>query len=125
MGRPLTSGFAEGIQSNFGEFSECLSIESPTTEDKTTIKGQYCLMKAIMPFPSIASYTEEDSKVDKGLYSGLLDHYKLHKLSTVRAFIEALNLSNGTIFRMGVCIPSVCSAQEFENLMNKCESILI
>ena len=121
MGRPLASGFAEGVQSNFGEYSECLNIESPKKPDTPPIKGRYCLMNAIMPFPPMDSYNENEQVADKQFFSGLLEHYGLVKLSTIRAFIEGLNLSEGTIYRMGICIPSQCSALEFQHLLNACK----
>ncbi|CAG2118575.1 unnamed protein product, partial [Medioppia subpectinata] len=68
MGRPLTSGFAEGLQSNFGEYSECLAITSPKTSKNTAvINGQYCLVKAIMPFPPIHSLNMDAMGDDKQL----------------------------------------------------------
>src|ERR1700743_2772522 len=123
MGRPLTSGFAEGIQANFGEYRECLNINSPKTDNKPVINGQYCMVKAIMPFPPVQSLDMSTMGEDRQLYSGLLDHYGLTRLSTVRSFVEALNLSNGTLYRMGMCLPHVCSAQEWQHLLNTCESI--
>lgn len=120
IGRPLVSGFAEGIQSDFGEYTECLGIISPKSEERE-IRGQYCLMNAIMPFPPISSVSEADNMSEGRLYSGLLDHYGLGQLASVRAFVESLNLSNGTIYRMGICIPSQCSAHEFQHLLNACK----
>ena len=121
MGRPFTSGFIEGIQSNFGEYSECLDIVSPQSPGRTSIKGKYCLLKAVMPFPPIETFDENEPVDNQQFYSGMLNHYGLVKLSTIKAFIEALNLSNGTLYRLGVCIPSQCSPQEFQNLLNACE----
>jgi hypothetical protein len=51
--------FAEGIQSRFGEYDECLEIRSPRNGENATIfKEQYCLLKLILPFPPVESYTE-------------------------------------------------------------------
>ncbi|XP_054155968.1 nose resistant to fluoxetine protein 6-like [Oppia nitens] len=130
MGRPLVSGFAEGLQSNFGEYRECLSIASPTDSQKPPITGQYCLAKAILPYPTVDSLTTPsasqvvvnntiDGSIDTNLYTSLFTHYGLNRLATVRNFVETLNLANGTIFRLGICIPSQCTAREFESFLNK------
>ena len=123
MGRPLVSGFAEGIQSDFGEYQQCLGIVSPNNEERE-IRGKYCMMKAVMPFPPISSLSKVGDAPEGRIFSGLLEHYGLTQLATVRAFVEGLNLSNGTIYRMGICIPSQCSAHEFQHLLNACKCCL-
>ncbi|CAG2171092.1 unnamed protein product, partial [Oppiella nova] len=63
-------------------------------------------------------YTDSKYQTLPG-FTKLLDHYGLTQLATLRGFIETLNMANGTLWRNGICIPSVCSAQEFERLLNK------
>ena len=83
----------EGVLADFGEYYECLNIMSPKFEDISTIKGKYCLMNITLPFPPIDSYT------DQGPKNGLI--HILNSPST----ISSLNIFNGTVYRMGVCIP--------------------
>ena len=123
MGRFPPPGFMEGIQSSFGEFDECLDIKSPKTGDKEIV-GQYCLLNAKLPFPSTNSYVEgEPVPQNKDLRGKLMDSYGLTKLSAIKSMIETLNLSNGTIYKLGICIPSVCSPHEIEDTLNKSKQL--
>jgi len=75
------------------------------------------LLNLILPYPSIDSY-KEGEPIEKQEF-GFESSYNLHKLSTVGAMIERLNLLNGTIYRFGICIPHVCTAHEIEDVINK------
>ncbi len=77
-------------------------------------------MKLILPFPPVGSHTEGEPLNHKSdLISGFKKDLNLGKFGTTKNLIEELNHSNGTIYRLGTCISSVCSAQEFENMLNK------
>lgn len=121
MGRFPPPGFIEGIQSSFGEFDECLDIKSPVVEEiDRNFNGKYCLLKVKMPFPSIDSYREGEPVGQQfDFKSKLLESYGLTKLSTIRGMIEGLNIANGAIYSLGICIPSVCTADEIEDTINK------
>jgi len=110
---------AEGVQSSFGEYDECLNIESPKKKNNPIIRGKYCLLTLILPYPSIDSYKEGEPIVKQEF--SLKGGYNLPKLSTVRNMIEGLNLSNGTIYYFGICVPHVCTAHEIEDTINKSE----
>lgn len=117
MGNLWPSGFAEGLQSSFGEYYECLNIKSPSVQ---AINGQYCLLKVILPLPPTDSYSEGEPILEEfDFISSLTNSFNLHKLSSVKHMIERLNHSNGTLYNLGICIPSVCTAREFEDLLNK------
>jgi hypothetical protein len=109
----------EGIQSSFGEYDQCLNIESTQNENNPIIRGQYCLLNLIVPYPSIDSY-KEGEPIEKQEFS-LKGSYNFPKLSTVKNLIEGLNLSNGTIYRIGICVPHVCTPHEIEDTINKSE----
>ena len=100
------SGLLEGVFADFGEYYECLNIESPIYEDINSIKGKYCLMNVTLPIPPIDSSTGQQFK--NGLTAILSSDL----------FITSLNNFNGTFYRMGICIPSQCNAHEFEHLLN-------
>jgi len=118
-----TSGFADGVQSSFGEYDECLNIKSQNSEDNNNVfTGQYCLLKLILPYPEKED-TSQNQTIELG--SRYANEMNLQKLFTVKALIERLNLWNGTVFRFGICIPSVCSAHEIENMLNKSRLSLI
>ena len=117
------SGFAEGVLSDFGEYDECLSVVSPETTDKQPpIKGRYCLMKLILPYPQKEDMESDESlneeiKLDPKYRAEEIDLQKL----TLKTIVETLNIVSGTIYRMGVCMPSTCTPTEFEDIINKCE----
>ena len=123
MGSFPPSGFAEGVLSDFGEYDECLSVISPDTNDKQPkIKGQYCLMKLILPYPQkddIKSNENlnEEIKLDPKFKAQQIDLQKL----TLKTLVETLNIVSGTIYRMGVCMPNTCTPQDFEDIVNKCK----
>jgi len=123
VGRFPPPGFAEGVFADFGEYDECLHIKSPVYDKKSPIiRGQYCLMKVILPFPLRESVEETDS-LDRGLnVSSKYGNNPLLRKLTIRSIIEALNIINGRIYRMGICIPSHCRADQIENMINKSRS---
>ena len=107
------SGLIEGVFADFGEFNECLDINS------RVMRGQYCLAKVNLPFPSKHNLIE--SELETQNLSFLLRPTEVFdtKQVLVRNMIEALNIVNGTVFQLGVCLPSVCSPQEVQNAINK------
>lgn len=119
MGRLPPPGFAEGVVADFGEYDECLDIKSPVNQENvSTIEGNYCLMKVILPFPPKGSQIEGDYANRELNLGSKLGNPNLGEI-TIEKIIEALNRVNGTIYRMGICIPSQCKAHEVENLINK------
>jgi hypothetical protein len=122
MGHFLPSGLAEGVTSSFGEYYECLDIKSPKNEEnKDVIAGQYCLMKIILPFPSKESYREGEPVIQNTIGNKYAKEMNLENLNTVKTIIDRLNLAKGAVYRLGICIPSVCSAHEIETMINRSE----
>jgi hypothetical protein len=122
MGHFLPSGLAEGVVSSFGEYNECLDIKSPKNEEnKDVIAGQYCLMKIILPFPSKESYREVEPVIQNIIRNKFAKETNLEIFSAVKSFIVGLNLAKGAVYRLGICIPSVCSAHEIETMINRSE----
>ena len=60
MGR-IPSGLTEGVVTSFGEFDECLHIESPHSESLETIYGKYCLAKPSIQMPSFKAFNDFNS----------------------------------------------------------------
>jgi len=102
----------EGTLSSFGEYDECLDIKSlPYPDDKSyIIKGRYCLVKPIIPYPAAYTYNISEPVIVDG-----------ERFDTIYNLIDALNLFNGSILRNGICIPSKCNANEFQQLLNECK----
>ncbi len=118
----MPSGLAEGVTSSFGEYYECLDIKSLNNEkNEDIIAGQYCLMKIILPFPSTEPYREGEPVIQNIISTRFVKETNLGNLNTVKSIIVGLNLVNGAIYRLGICIPSVCSAHEIETMINRSE----
>lgn len=105
MGSFPPSGFAEGVLADFGEYEECLDVKSPPTVDKQPIiKGQYCIMKVILPYPRKDGIDTNDQLLNAEIK--LDDKYKASEVDlqnlTVNTIIETLNIVNGAIYRMAV-----------------------
>ena len=62
-------GKLNGLTTDFGEYSECLGIESPKLENYQTINGKYCLMKIIIPFPELSALNTDESHLENELIS--------------------------------------------------------
>ena len=111
------SGFAEGVFADFGEYDECLSVEIPDDRRFSKIKGKYCLSKLILPFPLI-DWNERAEKV-----KGRTIDTNLGPFSVISEIdlLKLLNMVNGSIFQLGICIPSVCGPNEVQHMLNKSE----
>jgi hypothetical protein len=125
MGDFLPSGIAEGVVSSFGEYYECLDIKSPKSEEneenKDIIAGQYCLMKIILPFPSEESYREGEPVIQNTIDTQYQKEINIQFSNFVKSVNVGLNLIEGAFYRLGICIPSVCSAHEIETMINRSE----
>lgn len=123
----LPTGVTEVTASSFGEYDECLEIQSPSDDGHPEIEGQYCLLNVKLPYPLISSYKSEEDKVHPIYYDArdsIIKYYQVDKYSTVSRVIEALNIINGSIFRIGICLPSTCKAVDVENALNKSAKLM-
>ena len=129
------------IGSNFGEYDECISIESTIEPEKPTIRGQYCFVKPSLPLPKsnsyrsgepIDNYLEEMIKKlinsSEKLKSRIPKEYDINNYTLTEESIEKV-LSIGDIianmsfpgYPIGICIPTTCKPQDIENAINKCK----
>ncbi len=77
-------------------------------------------MKVILPYPPKGSYREGEKIIQNhGFSQNYAKEWNLQEINTVKDAVERLDLIEGVIYRLGICIPSVCSAQEFEYMLNK------
>ncbi len=125
MGK-LPSGLLEGVFASFGEFDECLDIESPS-DDGSPIYGQYCLLKPVIPFPKVESYDPNDEKLASidsfSLGRDILKENNVDRygeLNSILKLIEQMNIANGTFVKLGICIPHKCRAEDLEKAVNNC-----
>lgn len=123
MGRILQTGSGDGKHSSFGEYDECLDLESP--DDKGLIvKGQYCLVKVVLPYPTMDSFDADqpyhpsfdDPKMTT--FTGE-KYFNGMNATTITKFVENLNLYQGASYRLGLCTPHHCKRREIEEFFNK------
>ena len=112
MGRLPSPGLLEGLSSDFGDFDECLDSRTPEHMRKQ-FEGKYCLLNIKLPYP------EHDPKNYRPLNNKLFEYYQMDKFDSVRALSEILHNRNGTIFNLGICMPSVCTPDEITAVLNK------
>ena len=118
-GRFPESGSMAGRLSSFGEWDECMQLESPQhSSTGLIVKGQYCMLEVKAPYPM---NTDADLALlaDKrhplfNSFQKYLKAFRLHNLNTPAKMVETLRLMNGTIFRAGLCVPHLCKAHEIE-----------
>ena len=117
MGRFPSPGFIEGLTSSFGDFDECLDSKTPELMEQQ-FEGKYCLLNVKLPYPDLNKLGDEP--VNKEKYQiKLFDYFHMHQFNSIRAMTELLGLSNGSIYNLGICIPSVCSPDEISDVLNK------
>lgn len=105
-------GFVDGTVSNFGQYDECLNIISPFEEGKTTFTGSYCLTKLSIPLPKQPErlrYHERIMNISNTELRGPMWQNLAKNLNTLY-YVKGV--------RMGLCIPSACTASEVEVLLN-------
>jgi hypothetical protein len=83
-------------------------------------------LKVIVPHPPKESYKEGEPVIQNyGISPYYAKEWNLQELNSVKDKVERLDLIEGIVYRLGICIPSVCSAQEFEYMLNKSKFISI
>jgi hypothetical protein len=114
----IPSGIMDGKLSAFGQFDECLDIESQPNNGKA-FYGKYCLAKTPIHFlhPIVRSNKDNDSLHENSLKSKYFSAYKLD--NNLLKMMQAINLFDISYYRLGLCIPSTCDAKEIERAVNK------
>ena len=102
-----------------------MGIESPDNYPIQIIKGKYCLIKTIFPIPPKHSYKINETIVPEQI----LKHISLLGFSNAYQFDKAITnmvdvgniLNNGKLLNIGMCIPSTCSSQDIQSIINYCK----
>ncbi|CAG2167837.1 unnamed protein product [Oppiella nova] len=120
----------------FGEYDECIEIESTYQWDQPTITGQYCALGIPTPMiPASDAHTPEDNKrnddmllnylkqrlnssEENSLEKRLNNETDGHFVEGLLRYIEYLGHDNIRL-PPGICLPNVCSAKDAEWAINK------
>ncbi|KAI1283735.1 Nose resistant to fluoxetine protein 6 [Halotydeus destructor] len=106
--RAWPEGLAEAVGAHFGQYDQCLSIQTPNTVDrKSAFKGQYCLFEVVFPLPAHATKPKRlplnETMSGTWFGSSWAENY---------SFLYYSSLTGA------ICFPSTCSGQEMEQLIN-------
>jgi hypothetical protein len=137
---PLPSRILEISSIPLGEYDDCLNIISPEEKDKPTIRGQYCRMSPMIPFPQ-KGYYKYGEPIDNSLMIIIENYIKSSKkseeneqrLNQTKEFINNLSeedfedlvkdLEFGLSFNFkisGLCLPTTCDPKDIQNAINEC-----
>jgi hypothetical protein len=118
----IPSGFSKGITTVFGDYDQCLDIESSPTENTTQIiQGKYCLATPNLKFLKFEQLNLNFTiKFLNKKTNDLLKSLLKRKSITIK-LLMGLNtyISKFALFRFGLCIPSNCEAKHIERAFNK------
>ena len=120
----IPSGLTAGVSSFFGEYDQCLSIESnPLESDSNSFYGKYCL---VTPKITIPSFEELDNNIafhikflNKNTNQFMNELVKKRRNTIKIVLANNFHISKFTLFRFGICIPSNCEPKSIERAMNK------
>src|SRR6218665_147049 len=120
-GSVITGGFQEGRFVSFGEFEQCIAIQSKNDDEMIAgkpIRGQYCMVKPVIPLPDSIVRGESIVKPEVEIMNRVLsDQY-------IETYLGLFRYMKNTILKLGLCLPSNCKPQEIENALNKCTYLL-
>ncbi|CAN8019736.1 unnamed protein product, partial [Ixodes persulcatus] len=104
-GKP-PSGLLYGRLADYGNYEECLDVKHP----QNSFQGQYCML-----------HLEANGKITP-LMNMYVDYgYKyagLHYIGNVSGFLQNENRDFFPLFKLGVCIPSTCSKEDLQFILD-------
>ncbi|XP_054716535.1 nose resistant to fluoxetine protein 6-like [Uloborus diversus] len=107
----LPSGILDGSLSDFGEFDECLAVQKLDKKKKVQFTGQYCTVEARPLLPAVPHRVQFKTVV--------LDFRNFSQPDSVLTdFASNANMFYLMNLRLGLCLPSSCSAADIQNIAN-------
>ena len=119
----MAPGFVEGTLTDLGEFTECLNVDIPMSPhthfekgDPVDSIGKYCLLELEFPMPNrpdrrvrfnkpVIRLNNASRELEDSVWGDMVTH--LNGMYSVKAL------------RLGICIPSTCTADEIERLVKR------
>lgn len=118
----IPSGVTEGVSSFFGDYDQCLNIQSTHSDSNSHLfQGKYCLASPQLAFPSFeVLHSNITIKFLNNKTNLLLNKVVKRKMNTIKLFMaNNFYITKFTFFRYGFCIPSNCEAKHIQNAINK------
>ena len=125
----LPSGLFSGTSASFGDYDQCLAIRALDTDQEFILaQGKYCLLELALPVPKLAPgkrlrYTDNNQlELMKSVFANETNikfspEFEIQLQKLVYSFYS-------TKIYNGICIPSVCSAEDMEVLYRSCKCSL-
>jgi len=110
-GNPIRAGYLEGSVTDLGAFDQCLKI-NVSESGEHLFNGQYCLLEYTLPLPPKPDDLTLQSKVFNFTGTVVQDTFLEEFSRFAHAFYERS-------LRLGICIPSTCSREDFENVISR------
>ncbi|XP_054166940.1 uncharacterized protein LOC128964376 [Oppia nitens] len=130
-----SNGMLELSGSSYGNYDQCLSIESPDESDKPKIYGQYCGIKQqifdrkqipMSAYEDMSNYFKKEINGSSlAIYRNLLGKlFMSHSLKTAEQWQQFFEFSQNTIHEdltliNGLCLPSTCDPKDVSRVLTK------
>ncbi|XP_054710310.1 nose resistant to fluoxetine protein 6-like [Uloborus diversus] len=115
----IIDGMLTGTLSNLGEYDQCINIKA--TDDrrgrnfgKVMFTGQYCALDIRPPLPPKKMYYKLNDVVD------VLKNFSQGD-NVINEAAKSSQFFNFLAMRYGICVPSGCTAEDIQGLLNKVE----
>ncbi|CAL1297039.1 unnamed protein product [Larinioides sclopetarius] len=107
------AGLFKGTVADFGDYDECLEVELPKRNGDIEFRGKYCAIEARPLMPS----TPRNFSMAKNTHAEPLDNIAKELWIAGSAF-------HYLKFRLGVCIPSICTLEDMQFIFKRISDII-
>ncbi|XP_015904608.1 nose resistant to fluoxetine protein 6 [Parasteatoda tepidariorum] len=108
----LSGGMLEGITSALGDYDECLDVIIGGKKKRKFRTGTYCMLEIKPPDSILTAIKEVQINKNNSLMSTHLKDPIFQSLRRVRTNPDHI------MFRLGICMPSSCSVNDVQNLID-------
>lgn len=121
-GKPI-AGLLEGSLTMFGNYRECLKVRAPDDDEiefagefREYFRGKYCIVQAKPWLPEKSRFYNLNSKL-KSLSENSEENpwYERTIFDELNEWLLAFNFVN---LRMDLCVPSVCTREDIQKVVN-------
>ena len=116
----IPSGISDGVITSFGEYDECLDIKYFDSFKSIPVYGKYCIVRPVIPISDLKIF--DNFNGFDFLTDGTNEWIKLtlnNNIIRIKALLTTSQYTDKIYgFHLGVCIPSVCEAQDLSMVLN-------
>ncbi|XP_054157599.1 nose resistant to fluoxetine protein 6-like [Oppia nitens] len=116
----ISNGIAQEVLTSFGDYDKCRYIDKHRdNNDNQSIGGTYYMLKVDIPLYSTVKNYENlpEMAINQTL---IADHRVIDNLEIVAKINTRINRQEtDSVFRLGVCLPSDCSLNDVQTMIDK------